>query len=907
MSGRNSGHGLHTLFYKDRIDKQLHTHMRIRFYKTLLPALLCVAGCTEEIADPSINRQTIRAVLDDGSLQTRTCVAEVDGKMGGIMWSPTDVIGVFSADGMENAPFSTDLKSASGEADFSGELLNPAAYAYYPYSQENAGSRDIKGNLPLVQEYSYSAGSLSYDYKYGVPKAGKPSQFTFSHLFSLLRFTVDARGTALAGDRLEEVTITFPEGTELNHGDFTFPVTGGDAEWVSAPSGNVMKLKWSDNPSLVSGNTYYGYLACPPVSGLLGKDIKVELQTSKYHVGFSATLKADSFVANAVYTFPLSLSKWADKLGDDFVVAERPVLTAVSFKAADNAGKILSKGLYYDASGSNGIWTKSSPVEGHEMIVADGKITGLIHYLNDRNLVPEMIYTDGASLLYSTDEGISFTEWDGSSAIDFTAGTIIRVAKGDAFSDYVCEIRNSGLPVVVINQPGGDTDWKNIDDKIWSKETDFDKVSAGDITIYNEDGSISLSTGVARARLRGNTSLSHPKKSFAVKLDTKSEVLGMAAHKRWVLLANWKDKSLMRNHVALGIARKFTETFSTDANPGIPWNSDGRFVEVVYNGVHLGNYYLCEQIKIDGSRLDIKKAYDSNAYPSITADDIDRFGYLIECDDNYDEEENGQFISKHFIPVMLKDAGDAGGVILNHIKDKITTLENNLYNGKYSDAYGLIDIYSFADQLLIYEMAMNSEIGHPKSAYLFMNGDSKIYAGPVWDFDWTSFPNNDLIQKNFDSSWDRDYGQSLMATPSHKNLHYRYSGSGYPSSVKKNDVPYMWYPMLVKDSTFKDVLAERWNAMSGILGGCADELILQTASEIAVSWEWNNSVWPAYYSSDCDRQATFSGGFCGDEKMATFEEVYTNLYNVYLTRLAGMDTFVGGKSWPSWTKKTASK
>ena len=49
------------------------------------------------------------------------------------------------------------------------------------------------------------------------------------------------------------------------------------------------------------------------------------------------------------------------------------------------------------------------------------------------------------------------------------------------------------------------------------------------------------------------------------------------------------------------------------------------------------------------------------------------------------------------------------------------------------------------------------------------------------------------------------------------------------------------------------------------------------------------------------------GGFCGDEKMATFEEVYTNLYNVYLERLRGMDTFVGGKSWPSWTIKTASK
>jgi hypothetical protein len=261
---------------------------------------------------------------------------------------------------------------------------------------------------------------------------------------------------------------------------------------------------------------------------------------------------------------------------------------------------------------------------------------------------------------------------------------------------------------------------------------------------------------------------------------------------------------------------------------------------------------------------------------------------------------------------MLKDAGDADGVILNHVKTKITNMEDNLYNGKYSAAYDYIDIYSFADMLLVYELAMNSEMGHPKSAYMYIDGGGKLCAGPVWDFDWTSFPNNTLIKQNFDSSWDRLYTQSLMNTDSHKNLHYRFkagflSSAKYPSSVKKNDVPYLWYPMLVKDATFKNVLAERWSAISGELSEYAKELIKDTAEEIAVSWEYNNSIWPAYHAANKRSEATGTIACRGDELMTKWVDIYANLYDVYMERLSEMNTFVGKKTWPSWSKKTASK
>lgn len=902
--------------------------MRLRFltFLMMMAAGAVVIGCAEEMEDPAQYTQTIRAVLNDGSLQTRTCVAEGADGMEGIMWTKDDAIGVYTASGTQNAQFTTSITSPAGDADFTGSLTGTPAYAYYPYSKSNDGKTTISGTLPLTQEYSSTTGVLPYDYKLGTPKSGTSNQFTFTHLFPLLRFIVDAEGTALEGKKLESVSVTFP--SQISGGAFTVPVSGGNITWGSVEQGDVLTLNWSDKPVLTKGQTVYGYLACPPVNGLSGKTIKVTVVTEEYQAEFSASLKISGFVANTAYTFPLKLVAWKDVTNSGYneidrtETTEAPVITKLTFTPAKNEGKILSKELYYDESGANGLYTKTRTAEAPSFTPADGKITGRILYLNNRNLVPDLEYTEGATVSYSAG-GSDFVNWDGTSTIDFSMGTVLRVTKGSLSTDYVCELTNSGLPVVVINQNEGNTDWKQVGFKVHSKDTNFDDVMREDgFAIYNADGTSALknSDGVfvdgpvkAAARLRGNTTINYPKKPFAVKFDKKhgfsiniskadgsKSIFEMPAHKRWVLLANWKDKSLMCNHVAFGIANTFVSKFENNLNPGMRWNPHGEFVEVIYNGVHIGNYYLCEQIKIDENRLALNNPYDEKS--TITEADLANIGILIECDDAYDEEENGQFISKHYIPMMLKDAGDAGNVILNHVKTKVTNIEDNLLKNTsagYTEAYKYIDIYSFADMLLVYELAMNSEMAHPKSAYMYIDGGGKLCAGPVWDFDWSSFPNNDLIKQNFDSSWDRYYTQSLMATKSHKNKHY-YSNS-YPSKLI-SDVPYLWYPMLVKDQTFKDVLAERWNAVSGDLRTYASE-ISATAERIADSWEYNDSIWPAYHSTNKRSEVNGSSiAYRGDELMSSWKEVYENLYNIYMTRLENMDTFVGvNKNWPSWS------
>ena len=878
------------------------------FAAAAVAALAAVSCAHEEFDDYKNEGETVVLTASIGEEETKAELGTSANGKPQTMWTDGDRITIHN--GAKGFEFVTELEEAAPRADFTyvgnDFSADNGVIAVYPSGEYEAdlAERTVTLNIPAVQ----TAAEGTFDPAAGVLAAYTESgsaSMTFRNAAALIKFSMKTEGVksvVLSGLGEEavcgETVVTFDaDGAIVS----VAPKSAGAA-------GTVVELTAAGSGKLAAGKTYY--MAVAPGSFPEGFTVHVKYTAD----GEMHMVKGYTKSYDLERNFILNLG--------EFTVRELPVITSLSFDPAKNEGKILSKELYYDESGANGLYTKTRTAEAPSFTPADGKITGRILYLNNRNLVPTLEYTEGATVSYSVGGG-DFVNWDGTSTIDFSKGTVLRVAKDGIFNEYVCEITNSGLPVVVINQSEGDTQWSQVGFKVWAKETEFDNIiTENGFAVYNADGTSGLKDkngavvegAVASAvRLRGNTSQAYPKKPFAVKLDSKSEVLGMPAHKRWVLLANWKDKSLMCNHVAFGIAQKFVDTFAGNANPGLAWQPHGQFVEVVYNGIHIGNYYLCEQIKIDGGRLDISDPYDDKDYPSITDADLDKFGYLIECDDNYDESENGQFLSKHFIPVMLKDAGDKDGVILNYIKNKVVTIEDNLYNGKYSTAYNDLDKYSFADMLLVYEMAMNSEMGHPKSAYMYVDGKGKLRGGPVWDFDWTSFPNNSLIKsEGFDSSWDRSYTQSLMATSNHKNKHYRFkagwfSSAEYPSSVKKDDVPYLWYPMLVKDSDFKSVLAERWSVMSPILSAYAQELIIGTAEEIAVSWEYNNSIWPTYHSKNGRSEATGTIAARGDEKMTSWKEVYTNLYNVYMERLQGMDSFVGAQNWPSWSINTASK
>lgn len=848
---------------------------KIKHYAIIAGCLLGMVSCQEEelIKNSSNGNVTILARMDDG-IQTRTCVDNSSsGDTSGILWSPKDQIGVYGDKGTKNALFEAANTGNVAEAEFNGTLASGEypTYAYYPYGVDNVTSEitALKGNLKLEQTFDMTTGKLEGDYKVGTPTFQTYEgryEFEFEHLFSLLKFDIDATGTALEGDKLEKIILTLPEERRLG-GEFTFDATTKAVEWAgNATAANELTMVWSDKPALSSGKSYTGYITCAP-DIKAGDNITITIVTQKFKAVFTRTALVD-FVANTCYTFPLSLENYKN----DMTVTNRPVFTSFSFDVENNAGKILDKKLVF----SNNT-TRPKNSTGEIMNVDGDVISGCIPYLYDFKLTPTFTVNDGTVVTINGD-----IQTSGAGEIDFSKPVTYTLKNGNETREVTVSVTNSGLPVVVLTQSGGGTEnWEEAGINVRSKDSEW--VESDLFTVYKADGTVDVDNASCGIRLRGNSTQNFPKKPFAIKLASKAEVLGMPKHKRWVLLANWMDRTMLRNAVAFEVAHRVDSAY---IGSGIGWSPRGTSVEVVMDGRHVGNYYLCEQIKIDGDRVDIKDCIEDiidDGNPNPTMADC---GYLLEFDDNYDEVD--KFRTGRGLPCMFKDeVSTYSSDIFNQVKARIEAVESNLEAGNYEAAYNDLDINSVIDYFFVQELTFNDEYKHPKSVYMLIDGVGKLTAGPVWDFDWQTFINYDKVQ-----AMNSKYGGTYSCRNTNEWLYGKsklaewHIIGGYDY---ENDMPYMWYPLLFKDANFRARVQERWAVIYPQLLSVAAK-IDEFAAQNKVSDLYNYAMWPLV-----GLKVSVGSAFNGDEDMS-FDEAIATMKQAYTDRLNWMNMQItGGK------------
>jgi CotH kinase protein len=146
---------------------------------------------------------------------------------------------------------------------------------------------------------------------------------------------------------------------------------------------------------------------------------------------------------------------------------------------------------------------------------------------------------------------------------------------------------SSNLPIVVINTKPGE------------KIVDAPKITADMKIIYHGNGIRNFSsdsgnvyTGKIGIEIRGAYSASFPQKPYG--LETRDNtgnklnvsLLGMPSENDWVLLANYNDKTFLRNVLAFDIFNKMGN-----------YSTRMRFCEVVLNNEYQGIYLLGEKIK----------------------------------------------------------------------------------------------------------------------------------------------------------------------------------------------------------------------------------------------------------------------------------------------------------------------
>ena len=407
--------------------------------------------------------------------------------------------------------------------------------------------------------------------------------------------------------------------------------------------------------------------------------------------------------------------------------------------------------------------------------------------------------------------------------VDLSAPLAVRFIQNGVYQEYTLVARNTGLPVVRVETPGRKA--------ITSKEVWMDGAT---VRIERPDGKVDYE-GATEIRGRGNSTWDwYPKKPYALRLHEKGEILGMPSHKRWILLANWKDRTILRNDAAFWLSR----------HTGLPYTVRGEYVELVLNGEHKGNYYLCEQIKLNKKRVNVEKMDAQETDPvKITG------GFLLEVDSYYDETYKFQFGDLFGIPWMVKEPDDdeLSPAAFNYIKNWIRDLETLMKDTNRVKAHEYeeyLDVDTAIDYMIVEELTGNNDFYNTwpsngaHSAYLYKERGGKLYHGPVWDFDYHVF------------------------CPDRTNF---WAGATQT----------LFYPALLKDEKFRNRMIERWELQKDELKKLP-EYIDEQADRLRLSESYNHVMWP------------ISNRENGDETM-TFQESIDRIKKAFLDKWWWMD------------------
>lgn len=223
-----------------------------------------------------------------------------------------------------------------------------------------------------------------------------------------------------------------------------------------------------------------------------------------------------------------------------------------------------------------------------------------------------------------------------------------------------------------------------------------------------------------RIRGRGNSTWhSFPKKPYRLNFDSRTSLLGMAPARNYALIAEYTDKSFLRNYIMHAFSKMLDISYTIET----------RYVELYLNGSYNGLYLLTEHVNVDSNRLSID-----------TSNDVDG-GFLLELetDDRIEDEgvENVNWFRLNGYNYVVKspDMDDLPAAVvagkINYMRNYLDQFEQSILNDTYAN---YIDLDKFIDYFILQEISKNVDIVY-SSVFMYKDKDGKLMMGPVWDFD----------------------------------------------------------------------------------------------------------------------------------------------------------------------------
>lgn len=329
-------------------------------------------------------------------------------------------------------------------------------------------------------------------------------------------------------------------------------------------------------------------------------------------------------------------------------------------------------------------------------------------------------------------------------------------------------------------------------------------ITSKDISIactvtVNGDGYF-LDRASAQVRGRGNSTWQYSdKKPYKVTFDVKQDLFGLGAGRKWVLLANSFDITLLRNQLTFYLADQF----------GMEYTPKYKWVNVFINDQYKGVYLLTEQVQESDTRVTINSSKTGE----------EDTGYLIEFDGLGDTGDFMYFtindvpgVENNWLPqykgiVKSPDDKECTFAQKEYIGSYVNQVNRAILTKNWSSIQKLIDVDSFVNGFLVNEIVLNNDMGW--NMFLYKKKGGKLYFGPMWDFD------------------------QCCGNSTHGGITYE----GWYAGTEN-----LWFTALYSMPQFRTLVKNKFNEMLSVIEGL-DTIIDETIAKYDRDITMNYIVW----------------------------------------------------------------
>ncbi len=338
-----------------------------------------------------------------------------------------------------------------------------------------------------------------------------------------------------------------------------------------------------------------------------------------------------------------------------------------------------------------------------------------------------------------------------------------------------------------------------------------------------------------KTRGRGNYTWTLDKKPYNFNLDKKTDLCGLGSSKKWALLANHYDRSLLRTAAGMYIGSQLT---------GMAWTPRSIPVDVYVNGVYQGAYTLIERVGIASNRVNIPELKNNQGGVNDSAPNVTG-GYLLEWDFRQGADHNVQAGNRGWVGIKEpEDEDDGSGITpaqISYIDSYLDQADAALFGPNYQDdALGwkrYIDATSAVDFYIAQELTKTLDGNMYTSVYMYKARDvdpapgdqGKLFFGPMWDYDTA------MGDAEYPGGQGDPTGWYLRDVQTDPDFYARQSAK-------------TWFNRLNEDPEFRALVAARWNEVyanlqtSDAFLGQQQTLIAASAAENFKKWDINEQL-----------------------------------------------------------------